>query len=54
MYMDSRTHTRRTWDEQRTAEQRPFGTPILGLAEGGAADGVVSGENIKPFLFSFN
>ena len=42
--MDSRTHARRIWDEQRKVELPAMATPTLGFAEGGAEEGVVSAE----------
>lgn len=51
--MDSRTHARRIWDEQRRALHPPVALPTLGLGEGGAADGVVSTERSQIHSFYY-
>lgn len=51
--MDSRTHARRIWDEQRRSLQPPVTTPTLGLGDGGAADGVVSMERSQIHHFYY-
>lgn len=51
--MDSRTHARRIWYEQRRALHPPVAPPTLGLGEGGAAEGVVSVETSHKLIIFY-